>query len=423
MRASVVLTIYLCLATDSIAQTSAEVPAKMGFRVERGSVNGKPACITDPESKLDLVPFLRNKSIAEEIKLSEQKLTCLMNLLAKSKGSLSSPIYTQTFGRMGFTTKSFEEATPYFRELGRASVLEMAEHNREIVDAVLTESEINRLRQIVYQVELFRIGPCNALNEGYLGKRLGIENYQRSAIQIRSESVYRHLAESTIAVLKRTYLELGRLLSLDKAIELEKLVGEPFYFRDDTYSYTYYVTLPNPDSLLASASLVCNQSVAEELRVTEQERTSIEKYLRNQRGHLELPRVEPRINGQKRSKKELQTALELAHQENEAFINDILDPRQTDRLCQLGYQIEVARLGIAESLNKGFLGKKLQIDPNLVSQLCNKSERIFANAMEEINQLQLQARVDIFRELSPLQRQEVEKVLGKPFIFRDQVLE
>jgi hypothetical protein len=417
------IAIYFCFTPDCYAENPTEAPLKMGFRAERGIVDGRLACITDPESKLALVTFLRNKSIANEIALPEKKLATLMDLLTKSKGSLLCPVYTQTLSRPGFTKDSLERFMPYFKELGQTKVGEMSDYNRQVVDSVLSESDVNRLRQLVYQVELFRVGPCKALNEGFLGKRLGIEDYQRSAIQIRYESSSRHFDEASKEVLKKAYLELGSLLSEEMAKELQQLLGAPFFFRDDTFSYNYYITLPNPESLMASVCLICNHSVAYELRVTEQERSSLEDFLRSRRGQIEFPRVESRLNGRKRTRDELKSAVDNARQQNEAFVNDILDPLQTDRLRELGYQVEIARLGISDSLTKGFLGKKLDIDPSLLPDICTKAESIFAKAHVELDKLQLQAREEVFRELSPLQRQELNTVLGKPFSFRDQVLD
>jgi hypothetical protein len=70
-----------------------------------------------------------------------------------------------------------------------------------------------------------------------------------------------------------------------------------------------------------------------------------------------------------------------------------------------------------------FFGKKLHIDRRLLPDISTKAGGIFAKAHVELDKLQLQVREEVFRELSPLQRQELNTVLGKPFLFRDQALD
>ncbi len=67
-----------------------------------------------------------------------------------------------------------------------------------------------------------------------------------------------------------------------------------------------------------------------------------------------------------------------SRKQSEAALEEILLPNQLKRIRQLAYQVEIAKLGLSESLTDGRLGKDIGVNDNQKQHLAEKAAAVEA---------------------------------------------
>jgi hypothetical protein len=362
----------------------------------RSFIGSYHASIPNPDSDLVVCTFANNASVAKELKLSDDTIQKLKELEIASGGSFSSPTLTTYV----IPTK---DDIDWITTVLVAKTLENTERVREILNA----SQIKRLRQLVYQIEIQRVGLAEALLDGFCGVAIGIEDSQKLALRIRADAIERKASKELIGIAETTISELQ--LTSEQIETLKRLLGREFSVRN-VKSGMANGRLPDPQMIQETCHLLKDKTVGDELNLRGNE---IEET-------LDLLEEGAYVTRELTKKKlgRRPTSKEVSDDRTER-IELILDPGQIDRIREIAYRLEIQRVGIVKAVTDGFLGKGLGMDKAQIADLRVRAEAIERNAKDAIAEVAKRSQAEMFGALEPRQRIEAVKVLGDPFLFRE----
>jgi len=185
------------------------------FRVELFQAHRR----VEPENRLTLVVLLRNPSVAAELGLNEESLKVLLERLAANGGSLKIPIQTRDPGesRESFASK-------------RAITVAQSER---FADEALTPAEWKRLRELAYQIEVYKLGFTGALKSGFLGHSLDITEKQLKALGEKIQQIEITQAAKFVQIIGAAQKAMLAELSPEQRSRAIELLGKPFFFVDN----------------------------------------------------------------------------------------------------------------------------------------------------------------------------------------------
>lgn len=356
--------------------------------------------IPDPQRKMSIAQFLSNRSVVKELKLDDQAQKAIQQLLTENNGDLVNVTF---YGGTGMPKLGNIKA--------KAAMIRQA--NEAKYDDIINPIEQDRLRQLVYQIELARVGPAEALLAGFLGRDVGVEVYQKAALRIIADA-----AESRAKILIKKIVSTAREevlseLSAAQREQAKSVLGSDFEFVDDrmTSRFEYKIpgfAVPDPDSLIATAGLAMKKSIRMEIWLKPDTERTLDKLHKDSRGRPLASFRDGRDDVSKITYEELQLQVE-----------EVFTSSQKTRLSQLAYRVEIARIGLIRALTEGYLGKKLEIGEKQKTTLLQINELVQSKADERILRVMTAWRAEIFGELTQVQRQQAIMLLGKEFCFRE----
>ncbi len=168
--------------------------------------------------------------------------------------------------------------------------------------------------------------------------------------------------------------------------------------------------LGDPESVLDIFPLLRDDSIADEIQFEKNDREEVLELLEeNSLSFSELPMA--KRNGGTKSAEVVTRRI--------AKINQLLDPRQRDRLKEIAYRLEIKLQGIVCAVAKGFLGKRMGLTENQIAELQRNCESLEGRLNDGNAAIAIGARMELLKELEPLQQQKLDILLGKPFNFRE----
>ena len=363
------------------------------------------ASIPDPESDLDVFSFAKNRSVAKEIGLSEESYLAMTKLLQESGGSLDKPTLTVGIAdATGFSEQELKLIRPTGEQI-KTWISTRIKDNSDQVESILSPSQRDRLRQIAYWIEISRVGLAEALTDGFLGKNSGVENYQVEALRIRAQSIESNLINALRKTVTETQEEYLANLTGEQVEATRKAIGAAFIFRNIDNSLSKF---PDPESKSSYEILLQSKDVAIELRLEEREQDELINLFKSKR---------VRMNGKKAS--EIKNYMKEVDQKLQEKIDELLDPHQVDRIKQIGFQLEISKVGFVESMVNGYLGKKVGLNEDQKRTLRNRAPAIEKKSNESIATLLNAACEELLAELHPLQSRKAKGLLGKAFVYQE----
>ncbi len=338
--------------------------------------------IPNPNFVLRTVGFLRDESIVNELRLDDAQRREIKALLDETSGQ---PSIIQERPREKHATKEDMEAWAN-------SIIKRRETRaKEILDPI----QIARLEQIVRQVEVSRVGFANAILQGFLGQDAGVQDNEKPALEISFDAIKSEYARLRAAIANESQKELLSLLSEDQRLRIPRLLGKPFEMHEEPIEKLRRLAtekvsgiVPDPESLIDSRILLKNQSVVDELKLTNEQLVFSMGAILTRKSDGES------MEGTFRSK---------------------FEPSQLERLKQIVYQLEVARSGFGVAIADGYLGKAIDISDSQRPQLREKAKEIVGQTKAVLDELEEATRRKLLSHLTNTQRQELTKLLGKPF--------
>lgn len=350
--------------------------------------------IPNPNSTLAMASLLRNSSVQKELRLSDDQRMQINKLLRDSRGSL---------------TVSVVENPPDTVDVGYLMELERL-LKKERLEEVISTSQLDRLKQLAFQIEISRVGLPTALIDGFFGQHIGIGESDKGAIEIVAKSIAEK-AERRIAKLNREALEkFVELLTPRQKQVVDKCVGKLIYIRDFVPKGGTVIVEPN--DLLSLAQLLVIETVASQLRLDKAERESAMAVLARMKQDI-------RMSASVKTATERTEKIGLARQVAEEKIVEILDPRQIDRLREMGYQVELSRLGLVQSLCSGCLGRQCDITDEQKREIREKGVGIVSQLDRDVTGVLEKAIASIGDNLTTAQKNAAAKLIGSVFVFKE----
>lgn len=177
--------------------------------------------------------------------------------------------------------------------------------------------------------------------------------------------------------------------------------------------------IPDPNNKLSLASLLNNPSVAKALGIGEAESQVLKSTLEANYGSFNSVRYVRPDGSLPTSAEEIIAFRDAQHAKSTQLLDEVIAPHQWEKLRQLAYQTEVARIGLGDAFVRGRLGQDVGIVENQKTNISEKSAKIEARLESAITKLLLDAQNELLLELSSEQREKAKKCLGMPFLFRD----
>lgn len=372
----------------------------------RALIGDYVSTIPNPTSDLDISDFLSNKSVAKELRLTDRAAEEFLDLKKASGGSLSAP-------RMKFDRQPSEDDVTLFTAFMTAKL----EENKRRVREILDPTQLERLRQLVYRIEIARVGLQEALLNGHLGTAVGIEDYQKPALKIRAETIEKNRASVLAEIQQMAIQTIGANLTAQQLLDLKSILGKDFVFRGSDASQTLFGRTIDPEAIIDTIYLLKLDAVANDVKISKDDREAILKCCEETKESATVQKIMKL--GRKPTKKEVADITAESNKERLSRVQNVLDPIQRDRLKELAYRLEIAKVGIVVALSSGFLGKRLEISTDQITKLRVQAEAIESKTSDAIAAVAEASQAELIKELEPLQRIEAVKVLGKPFAFHE----
>ncbi len=169
--------------------------------------------------------------------------------------------------------------------------------------------------------------------------------------------------------------------------------------------------------------LLENESIKRELKLTEQQQQGAKRISEEANRQMRDSLREMIQSGKSVRDPAMATMMAENRQKMEGALEEILLPEQLKRIRQLAYQVEIARIGLGESLTDGRLGKEIGVTDNQKQHLSEKAAAIENEVRAAVAKIRAAAQAQLLRELSTEQRQEAEKLLGDYFYYEEPTLE
>ncbi|MFO1064503.1 MAG: hypothetical protein U0892_11625 [Pirellulales bacterium] len=185
--------------------------------------------IPNPNNPLSIAVLATNPTIAQELALKPEQSKALRQLMKDSDGTPSVVRYIYELGP-GQKPLSGTEVDKIMKET--------REQRQKKYDEIMTPEQSQRLKQIAYQVEVYRVGLGNAITNGKLAEDVGISQNQKAALLEKAQRIEERTRNAIELVLQQAQEEMLKELSAQQRNRAVDLLGKPFYFRDDEYRLT-----------------------------------------------------------------------------------------------------------------------------------------------------------------------------------------
>lgn len=405
------------LILSSTYECHAQPIGRSGGFVTPGSETWGGYVIPNVDNKLSLASLLYNRTVAESLGVNVEGRKLIHEYLANNGGSFKSKVVIS------------QGNIPKTREQIHAETVAHRLQSEKFLDEIVSPSQWGRLRQMAYQVEVARMGLASALTQGRLGSDSGVHGQQTDTIRRTAEDAEARAKAEIVRILAEMQQEVLAELTPDQQQAAQKLLGEPFVFKEDLISSLRagggvvpgsegeegYV-IPDVDNKLSLALLLNNRSLAQSLGLSPGSIGLINDYLvQNGKSFRSKPIARPRTADV------LQTEMEAYRAQSEKFLDEIVSPSQWGRLRQMAYQVEVSRIGLTNALTEGKLGAEIGIEEEQNKLIRRQGEKAESRAKTQVVKVLMKMQEDVLAALTPAQRKEAHRLLGDPIVFKEEL--
>ncbi|MEQ1825718.1 MAG: hypothetical protein ABL921_07215 [Pirellula sp.] len=176
-------------------------------------------------------------------------------------------------------------------------------------------------------------------------------------------------------------------------------------------------SIPSPDSAENLLILLRNKAIASELNLDSEQKKSVEHLLRVSGGSVSTISIS-RPPGA--TSAEIKALIASTRARNRLMFQDLLDPRQEDRLIQLAYHVEIARIGIGNALTNGYLGDNAGVEQYQKPALMTIADAIEKESLKQYKYVITEARERVWSVLDRDQATRARGCVGEVFLFIDE---
>jgi hypothetical protein len=169
--------------------------------------------------------------------------------------------------------------------------------------------------------------------------------------------------------------------------------------------------VPDPRNLRGLIPLARNESVARELKLERSQEVELRELLESNGGDFETFRERGNVSFDLLKKK-----LEEKQSSADARIVEIFDPDQIKRMSQLGYQMEIYRVGFGPTALGGYFGSHLGITASQKDAMRSKLESLDKEFSANVNEQYLLSFAKLSGHLSTLSLTRARDLVGPGFL-------
>ncbi len=188
----------------------------------------------------------------------------------------------------------------------------------------------------------------------------------------------------------------------------------------ESFSYETYLndSIPDPNDKLSLVSLIENAAVQRELGMSSDQVSAYKEQLEACDGSFSS--VTRRL-GEKSpldsTREEMLYRFESERAKRRIVLDEIISPRQWDRLHELAYQIEVARVGWLEAITAGRLGRDIGVYENQWDGLKRTAKQIETEKLSEVVAILTLAQSKFLALINANDRSSIQQAIEAPFGF------
>jgi len=305
--------------------------------------------IPDPESLLSLGSLLSNEAILKELRLNDGDKSDISSFMRDNNGVLSA-----RFRKRDGDGKLIEEELT----LTQWQAKNLARLN-ELLDSV----QLDRLRQLAYHIEITRVGFGQAIKNGCLGKKLDVQDYELSALEILITDAEKDLAIELDRIRRTSWLPILDILTQAQKDDFQRSMGKPFLFRERVVSAAERAVvqltdtaIPEPKNPILLVALLRNDSVASEVGIVGNARATIFSICKTH--SLEKAEL---LMGARQDLQVISTHSREVDEKHSNLLLEAMSSSTLERLREVAYQIEIHRMGLRDAFLRGFISDKLEL--------------------------------------------------------------
>ena len=182
------------------------------------SPSGKRYLSPNPNQLTHLFSMLSEKSISQEIDLSEVQAELIDNFVLDAEARAGALLRSQKKVGDAFSDQIFQELEAMLEE-------------------VLLPTQIERLKQLTYHVEISRGGYAHALTEGRFGSEIGVYEGQEADLIQKVTRIEQELNDEVLMLRAKSLQQILSCLTEQQQVLAKQIIGEPFsYDNRDLYT-------------------------------------------------------------------------------------------------------------------------------------------------------------------------------------------
>jgi hypothetical protein len=202
-------------------------------------------------------------------------------------------------------------------------------------------------------------------------------------------------------------------------IAVVTLIAMDLLFPRNDFRLHAQVSIPNPDDLISVSALLRNKSVVDALSLSESELGDIQTIRDGNSGSTSSVKIEINPGGPKLGNDEIKRRLAERRIELDSKLRGILDPTKQERLRQIGFQVEIERIGLGGALSNGYLGKSIGVLEHQKPSLREAANNVETQLKEQLENVRLRVLDKILSKLSTDQQDKAKAAMGVSFLFRE----
>ena len=352
--------------------------------------------IPNPESPLATAKYLLNDSVARELRLEAWQSEGIRELFESNKGSLDS------LSEKG--SVSFDLLLEKLNAKKAASLLRL--------DEIVDPKQAYRLKQLMYQIEVYQRGLGPAILDGYFGRRISISDSQMDQLSSKIARIEKEFEEKSG---KLRMQSLERVLDCVPAISRAKakeIIGEKFLV-SGYGNRSRIKRIAYPFSKVRLASLLENPAIASIAKVDEKTCSDVKQFL------VEHARTVREMKG-KSEKSEFEkvvVTLQAIEETADEFLVKQLGPNRLSMLRSAAFQLEIVDMGAGDAVLVGSLGKAIGISDSERDASREIAKKIDTETEEGIATLAKNGLSQLLSELTPEQIKSSKDALGLEFVY------
>lgn len=195
----------------------------------------------DPNNRSQLFGLLSNESVRNELKLSEEQYQGAKQIMQASQSKvrelLVGKLKDGSGQRVSFNGNDIKELMQESREQAEAAIEE-----------ILLPAQLERVKQLAYQIEIAQAGLGSALTDGRLGEEIGIHEDQKQNILDRAAKIEAETRKAILAIHARAREKLFAGLTPEQRKSAEELLGDVFLYEEPSLGQQIRRSLQQTDS-------------------------------------------------------------------------------------------------------------------------------------------------------------------------------